>query len=201
MDDGRLKCLRHPGENYDCEAEGLTLEQASERSRLFHETFYVCRNCGRNGATIEKRVYRRRETLTVRGAMIWGWGSALIVVPLLAWMRWWQAAFVIGLTLLSMPGIYWWENRKLDKALSLRGLPRPDAPGRYPIPEPTTGSNDDRAAIVGRKLTTDPLNPQATGPCCDAPEWIPAWRVTNDDKVPCHACGEGVMTVSDHGIH
>ncbi len=42
---------------------------------------------------------------------------------------------------------------------------------------------------------------QATGACCDNPDWVIADDVKNDDQVPCTACGRGVMMVSDHMIH
>src|SRR5678816_2741719 len=91
LDDGRLECLPHPGERATCESKGLTLAQASDRGRLYRETFFVCRHCGRDGVTIEKQTVHDDPPLTfsVHGAMKWGWGSAAIVVPFLMWMRWW----------------------------------------------------------------------------------------------------------------
>lgn len=199
LDDGRLECLPHPSERGACEDHGLTLAQASDRGRRYRETFYVCRHCGHEGETIQKDVVRNWETFTVRGAMKWGWGSAAIVVPFLAWMRWWQGVAVIGTTLLASPGIYWWENRKIAKALAVRGLPRPDAPGRSPIPEPTAGLCDE--TIVGQIVTNGPIRVRATGPCCDQPDWIDASSVKDDDRVPCRACRRGSMVVSEHAIH
>src|SRR3954449_5277031 len=90
LDDGRLKCLPHPAERGACEKEGLTLAQASERGRLYRETFYVCRNCGKGGETIEKQTVRSSQEFSVGRAMKLGWGSAAIVIPVLTWMRWWQ---------------------------------------------------------------------------------------------------------------
>jgi hypothetical protein len=160
LDDGRLKCLPHPGESGACESHGLTLAQASNRGRLYRETFYVCRHCGRHGETIHKQVFHHRDMmLNVRGAMKWGWGSALIVLPFLAWMRWWQGVAVIGTMLLSPPAIAWWENRKITKCLSDRGFPRADAPGRSPIPEPRVGL--DPESVIGHTTTTGPGWPQA----------------------------------------
>jgi hypothetical protein len=200
LDDGRLKCLPHPGESWACESHGLTLAQASDRGRLYRETFYVCRHCGREGETIEKRIIDNRDMwLPVGMAMKWGWGSAVIMVPFLAWMGWWQGAATIGAMLLSLPAICWWENRKVTKGLSSRGLPRPDAPGRSPIPEPTAGL--DPESVIGRTITTGPGWPQATGPCCDQPDWIDASSVKDEDHVPCRACGKGVMLVSEHSLH
>ncbi len=49
LDDGQLKCLPHPAERDECEKAGLTLAQASDRKRLYRETFFVCRNCGSRG--------------------------------------------------------------------------------------------------------------------------------------------------------
>src|SRR3954470_1502218 len=71
LDDGRLKCLPHPAESGACELEGLTLAQASERGRLYRETFYVCRSCGRDGELIERRIADEAEPLafSVRRAM------------------------------------------------------------------------------------------------------------------------------------
>jgi hypothetical protein len=195
LDDGRLECLPHPAERAFCERHGLTLLEASARGRLYRETFYVCRHCGREGETIEPKVHREFETVTVREAMTWGWGSAVVLVPLLAWMRWWAAAAVIGGTLLASPGIYWWENRKIAK----RDVPRADAPGRSPIPAPTSGLSPE--SVVGRVVASGPGRPRATGPCCDQPDWVAAFTVTDEDRVPCRACGRGVMVVSEHALH
>jgi DNA-directed RNA polymerase subunit RPC12/RpoP len=202
MDDGRLKCLPHPGERHSCEAEGLTLAQASERGRLYRENFYVCRNCGNDGETIERLAAREPDPFavcTVRGAMKWGWGTAAIVVPFLVWMRWWGGVAAVGIPLLASPAICWWENRKIIKALAARGLPRADAPGRLPIAPPTAGFRPD--FMVGQPLPTVAGEFRATGPCCDKPDWIEAYRVTDEDRVPCPACGHGVMAVSEHAIH
>jgi hypothetical protein len=199
LDNGRLTILRHPAEGFDCEQQGLTLAQASDLGRLFRETFYVCRNCGADGETIAKEMRTEWQMVSVRGTMKWAWGSAVVVVPLLAWMRWWQAAWIIGGTLAASPAIEWRENRKVANALAARGLPRVDAPGAFRIPEPAAGSLEEM--IVGR-LTTDPSGRvTATAPCCDKPEWIEAYRVKDEDCVPCRACGRGVMVVSDHAIH
>jgi hypothetical protein len=201
LDDGRLKCLPHPAERATCEREGLTLAQASERGRLYRETFYVCRNCGRDGETIEKQFAKDWDPIawSVRGSMKWGWGSAVIVVPFLMWMRWWEGVAVIGTTLLASPAIAWWENRKLAKARAARGLPRADAAGASPIPEPTAGCRPDM--VIGQALQSGAGAFRATGPCCDQPDWIEAYRVTDEDRVPCPACRQGVMAVSDFAIH
>jgi hypothetical protein len=201
MDDGRLKCLPHPAESGSCEREGLTLGQASARGRLYRETFYVCRSCGREGETIERQVAEDRDPLTfsVRGAMKWGWGSAVVVVPLLMWMRWWTAAASIGGALVALPGVSWWENRKFAKALAARGLPRADAPGLVPIAGPTAGCSPE--TVIGRPLPGVAGELRATGPCCDQPDWIEAYRVRDEDRVPCSACRRGVMVVSEHAVH
>ena len=202
LDDGRLECLAHPAERGACETRGLTLTQASERGRLYRETFYVCRNCGRDGETIAKQ--RADDdappTFSVTGTMKWGWGSATVVVPLLLWMRWWQSAAVIGSTLLVSPAISWRENRKIARALAARGLPRPEAPGAFAIPPPAAGCSPE--TVVGRPLPRcAPGEPRATGPCCPRPDWVEAFRVKDEDRVPCPACGRGRMFVSDHAIH
>ena len=199
LDDGRLICLPHPGERYACEQEGLTLEHASERGRLYREMFYVCRNCGKDGETIEKRIVEDSATFTVRGAMIWGWGSAAVIVPFLLWVGWRQAAAVIGATLVASPGITWWENRKIAKALAARGLPRADAPGLRPIAEPISGCSPE--TILGKRLSAEAGNYCARGPCCDKPDWIEAFRVKDEDHVPCPTCRNGIMLVSEHAIH
>lgn len=199
LDDGRLKCLPHPAESGICERDhGLTLTQASDRRRLFRETFYVCRNCGRTGETIEKEVLKNRDSFTVCGTMKWGWGAALIIVPAMLWMGWRQGAIVVGITLLASPGIQGWENRKKAKELAARGLPRADAPGECPIAPPLCGCGDD--TVIGRTMIeTDPL--RATGPCCDNPDWIEAFRVKDEDRVPCCACNKGIMRISQHSVH
>jgi hypothetical protein len=182
-----------------CEREGLTLAQANERGRLYRETFYVCRNCGKDGETIQRQIFRDLPTLTVRGAMKWGWGSAAIIVPLLVWMRWWQGVAVIGATLLALPGAYWWENRKIARALAARGLPRPDAPGLLAIAEPAAGCIP--GTVIGQRLPFKVRGPSATGPCCDRPDWVEAAFVKDEDRVPYRDCGHGVMLASEHAIH
>ena len=199
MDDGQLTCLPHPDESGTCEMKGLTLAQASKRGRLYRETFYVCRNCGKDGKTIEKEIIKDSATFPVLGAMKWGWGAAAIVVPFLIWMRWWEVAAVIGITLLSSPAIYWWENRKLAKALAARCIPRPDAPGQSPIAEPAAGCGCEM--VIGQPLPAEAGELRATGSCCDKPDWIEAFLVKVEDRVPCPTCGHGIMFVSQHAIH
>lgn len=201
LDDGRLKCRPHPAERFACEDEGLTLAQASERGRVYRETFYVCRSCGKDGETIEKEIRIGWEpfTCSVRGAMKWGWGSAVIVVRFLVWMHWWQGVFVIGGTLVTAPGVCWWENRKSEKALAARGLPRADAPGHLPIARPTAGCRLE--TVLGEPLPSTPGACHATGACCDKPDWIEAFAVKDEDLVPCSACQQGVMLVSEWSIH
>jgi hypothetical protein len=115
------------------------------------------------------------------------------------WMRWWQGVFVIGGGLIASPAFAWWENRKIAKALASRGLPRADAPGRLSIAEPTAGCEE--GIVVGRIESDDVHRTRAVGPCCDNPDWIEAFQVRDEDRVPCCACGKGLMTVSDHAIH
>lgn len=200
LDDGSLLILRHPGESSDCEEAGLTLSQASDRGRLFTEDFYVCRNCGRDGEVIRRSTARDTfEPLSIRSAFKWGWGSSMIIVPLLLWRGWWEAAVIIGAPLLLSPAIAWNENRKERKELDARGLPRADAPGRHPIDPPTRGSRGNY--VIGRELPNVDQKRLATGQCCDKPDWIEAFTAKDEDKIPCAECGRGVMTVRDHGIH
>jgi hypothetical protein len=124
---------------------------------------------------------------------------AAIVIPFLAWMRWWEGVVVFGGTLVMLPGIAWREARKEAMARAARGLLRPDAPGRNPVAEPTLGSLDQ--TIIGRMATDDAGLARATGQCCDRPDWIEAYRVTDEHQIPCPACGQGVMFVSEHSIH
>ena len=201
LDDGRLKCLPHPAERWACEELGLTLGQASERGRLYRETFYVCRNCGREGKTIRKHAAKDPDpyTSSVRSAMKWGWGAAVIVVPLFTWMRWWETAAVVGGALLASPAICWWESRKRAKASPAPALPRSDAPGQFPITEPLLGSNDHMALLL--RTADNGGKPCPTGRCCNNPDWIEAFGVKDDDHVPCRACGNGVMLVSEQSVH
>jgi len=190
--------LRHPGERFNCEEYGLTLGQASKRGRLCRETFYVCRNCGRDGQTIEKEFEVDSEIVFVRSVMKWGWGSALFIVPLFLWMRWWEAAFVIGVALLASPVVCIRENQKAIKAKPLLAGPRADAPGRLPIAEPTRGRGSE--TVMGRVVKKGRRESGATGPCCDKPDWINAGCATDKDRVPCYVCKKGVMLTSEHGI-
>ncbi|HEX5244146.1 MAG TPA: hypothetical protein VFW23_12860 [Tepidisphaeraceae bacterium] len=197
LDDGQLVCLRHPGESFACEKYGLTLGQASKRGRLYLEEFYVCRNCGRDGQTIVKKFEVDSELVSVRSVMKWGWGSALLIVPFLLWMRWWEAAFVIGVTLLVSPILVRWENQKAIKENPLLGGPRADAPGRFPIAPPTHGRPE---TVVGQILKKGRGESEATGPCCDNPDWINAGCTTDKDRIPCDVCNKGVMVTSERGI-
>jgi hypothetical protein len=200
LDDGQLKCLPHPAESEMCEEEGLTISQASARGRLYREKFYVCLNCGRGGEIISREPRWEWERMpTLSGSMKWGWGLAVILVPMLAWMGWWGGAFTFGATLITSPGIVWWEDRKNNRLLGGRGFPRSDAPGRCAIPAPASGCHPE--FIVGRFVRDERRHRQAAGPCCDRPVWIEAFRVKDEDRVPCYACGNGVMTVSEHAIH
>jgi hypothetical protein len=201
MDDGSMTCLRHPAESCDCETQGLTLAQASERGRLYRETFYVCRRCGRMGEIIEREHVRdSSRSCSVWGAFKVGWGAAAVVVSLLVWMRWWTAAMVIGGTLLLWPWIVWRENRRTQAEATANGLPRADAPGRAPVGAPSRGSVDD-TIVLGRRVGGTDISPTASGACCDRPDWIAAYLVKDEDHVPCCACGRGVMTVSEHSLH
>jgi hypothetical protein len=190
-----------PGGTRDLRGQGLTLAQASERRRLFRETFFVCRHCGKDGETIARAVVHDDYSLTfsVRNAWVWGWASAAVVIPLLAWMQWWGGVATVGTTLLAMPAIYWRENRKIARALAARGLPRPDAPAAFPVPWPAAGCSDE--TVIGRPMPSGVGTGRATGPCCERPDWIEAHRVRNEDRVPCSHCGHGTMVVSDHAIH
>jgi hypothetical protein len=206
MDDGQLKCLPHPGERWASEREGLTLEQAAERGRLYRETFFVCRHCGKDGEIIEKfEKYVgfdwKQLTISVRQAIKWCWGSAAILIAFFAWMRWWEPAVIFGVTLLSVPCVFWWDNRRTAKEYSRPDLPRDDAPGRVPIAAPVAGCWDELATIVGEVLMKDADSIQATGSCCDQPDWVYAGRVTDADRITCSACGKGVMVLSEHSIH
>lgn len=196
LDDGRLACLPHPAESHRCEQYGLTLAQANQRRRLYLETFYVCRNCGRDGETITRPMNLSPETAKLRSTFCRGWGLAVIVVPSLVWMRWWGGAFVIGVTLLWLPVFTWRENRKLAVGLAARGLPRADAPGRRWVEPPTAGSLHE--TVIGR---IQPVTARASGDCCERPAWIGASRMSDRHRVPCVACGQGVMTVSELSIH
>jgi hypothetical protein len=202
MDDGKLICLPHPAESGACEAKGLTLAQASERGRLYWETFYVCRTCGKEGETIERKIHPAAcdpFMVSIPRAMKWCWGTAVIVVPFLMWMRWWQSVAVIGATLFSAPGMFWWDNRKRLKEIAARGFPRSNAPGGVTIAEPAKGLSDE--IIVGRLEKDEYGKMRATGACCNRPDWIEAWSAKEEDRVPCYACGQGVMEVSEFSIH
>lgn len=198
LDDGQLVCLRHPGESFACEKYGLTLGQASKRGRLYREEFYVCRNCGRDGETIQTEFEVDSEIVSVRSVMKWGWGSALLIVPLCLWMRWWEAAIVIGVTLLASPIVYIRENQKAIKANPLLGGPRADAPGRFPIAPPTHGRRPE--TVVGQIVKKGRRESEAAGPCCEKPDWINAGCATDEDRIPCEVCKRGVMLTSEHGI-
>jgi hypothetical protein len=202
MDDGKLICLPHPGESGACEAKGLTLTQASERGRLYRETFYVCRTCGKEGETIQREEHntgRDPFMVCIPRAIKWCWGTAAIVVPCFAWMRWWQSFFVVGGTLLFTPGMFWWDNRTRLKAIAARGYPRADSPGRFTIAVSAVGLSDD--TVVGRLEKNEYGKMRATGPCCGSADWIEAAIVRNEDRVPCCACARGVMVVSEFSIH
>lgn len=203
MDDGSLKCLPHPREDTYCEREGLTLEQAYERGRLFRETFYVCRSCGRMGEIIEPCRWRQMHLIppqTFLGdlkLMLWIAGFAL---PVSLWLRWWGAVAAVLLTVVVFPLNEWRKRHKEQRTDPRRLMPLPSAPGRTPIPAPTRGSRADQ--VVGRANGGGTSVPPAIGPCCERPDWIAAFSVKDEDKIRCCVCGcGGVMTVSEHSIH
>jgi len=47
----------------ECRAKRMAA-QASARGRLYRETFYVCRHCGREGETIQKQFAKDIEPIT-----------------------------------------------------------------------------------------------------------------------------------------
>jgi hypothetical protein len=202
VDDGSLKCLRHPGESFDCiHDHGLTLGMASARGRLFRETFFVCRCCGRDGETIEPWIGRDYfpELVNIKTTMKWVWGSNLIAAPILVWMKWWQVAAALFLTAVFVPFEFQRQNKKEMKRAQLIGLPRADAPGEIQIPAPTVGLCEN--TVVGQLIGVLGDGLKATGNCCKSPSWIEVFRVADTDRVPCCVCGKGVMLVSDLAIH
>lgn len=204
-DDGRLHCLPHPGEGGSCKRYGLTLGQASGRGRLYREIYYVCRACGRDGEVIvgldRFEDWDARRLLSLRREMTWGWGAAAVVVPLFVWQQWWDAAAVLGGTLLLWPAMSWRDHRRWAKQEGLVGLPRADAPGGRPIAAPVAGCRDDIEVVLGRVVEEHAVEPKAVGACCGSPDWMPAYRVRDEDRIPCCACGRGVMVTSEHAIH
>ena len=71
--------------------------------------------------------------------------------------------------------------------------------GRVPVDEPRAGC--DPETVVGWLLPNGACGRRATGRCCGQPDWIEAFQVKDADRVPCCACGRGVMTVSEQSIH
>jgi hypothetical protein len=203
LDDGSLKCLPHPAEGWACEQAGLTLAQASQRGRLYRETFYVCHHCGREGEIIEQRPAFRDETIhafSVRGAIKFGVACAVIALPLAMWFDWWDGAIFFGIMAAVIPWTAWRENRKAAAELRKRGLPRDDAPGQTPLSPPSRGCGPE--AVIGHVVRVNKRGaPAATGPCCDKPDWRWAGCEREEDRIPCYACGRGVMTISDQAIH
>jgi hypothetical protein len=120
------------------------------------------------------------------------------VVPFLLWIKWWEAAIVIGFTLLSAPAVYWRQNRKDAQELAAKGLPWADAPGKMRIAEPSAGSLKD--TIVGRIVRNSSGRIEATGACCEKPDWIGNCSVNEKVRVPCSACKVGVMVASEFAI-
>ncbi len=124
---------------------------------------------------------------------------AIVFVPVFLWFGWWEGATSFGIALLVWPAIIWKENRKISEELAARNLPRADAPGRFGIAFPTSGCSPEK--VIGQRLPSEKGEFRATGPCCDRPDWIEAYRVKDDDRVPCCRCKVGLMTVSEHAIH
>ena len=202
MDDGTLQCLRHPGESGDCEDRGLTLAQASQRGRLYRESFFVCHHCG-DGEIIEVVPTRFEEMLvrafSMRGSIQIAVVLILIPLPLAIRLQWWQAALLIGCFAIALPWTAWRAHRKEAAALALRGLPRPDAPGRVSVGRPEVGCVP--GTVIGHKIGDSKDGPSATGPCCERPNWKWAGSQRDEDQIPCYACDRGVMTVSELSIH
>lgn len=202
LDDGSLKCLPHPAEEGACEQEGLTLDQASERGRLYRETFYVCDHCGRGGEIIEQVKYRGVVLFpqTAWGDVKLAVGLAVVITPILVWLRWWPAVAAISATLGVYPLMEWWKRRKAAASDPRRAFPKPDAPGRIAVAPPTRGCVPE--VIVGHVVVDAERGaPSASGACCDRPDWHWAGGQRDEDKIPCYASGRGVMTVSERSIH
>jgi hypothetical protein len=203
LDDGKLICLPHPGESWQCEKHGLTIAMASQRGRLFRETFYVCRHCGKRGSILAKlaahRDHHRQFAWSVPSAMRLGWGSALVVIPGLLWLQLPLHASVFGIALLLSSVLAWRENRKIDQSLAASGLPRADAPGATAVAAPTESCLQD--TVVGQVSLDANGHTHAFGACCDRPDWVEATSVQDADAIPCCACQQAVMTVSDRALH
>jgi len=125
--------------------------------------------------------------------------AAIVIAVVLFLFRWWNALMVLGIMAAALPLSVWMEGRKAARELAKRGLPRRDAPGRVAVGKPVAGC--DPQCVVGRRSGGSDGDPTTTGECCDHPDWIPAYRVSDDDRVPCCACGQGVMKVGQHSIH
>ena len=196
LDDGRLKCLPHPAEGGVCEEEGLTLAQARERGRLYCETFYVCRNCGRDGETIEKQVVEDSVTFPGSRSNEMGLGNggdrrAPSRMDAMVARRCGDRHHDAGFT--------WYLLVGKQKDRKSAGCPRSSArrcAGLSQIAEPTAGCCSD--TVIGQPLKAGEC--RATGPCCDRPDWIEAHRLKDEDRVPCPTCRQGVMVVSEFGI-
>jgi len=100
--------------------------------------------------------------------------------------------------ILASPVVYIGENHKAIKAKPLLAGPRADAPGRFPIAEPTRGRGSE--TVMGRVVKKGRRESGATGPCCHKPDWINAGCTTDEDRVPCYVCKKGIMLTSEHGI-
>jgi hypothetical protein len=111
-------------------------------------------------------------------------------------MKWWEGAAAIGGTLLIWPLL---ENRKVLKESGLSGLPRQDAPGQFPIAEPTHRRDPETIAVGFVADGAKEL--RASGPCCDKPDWINAGLASDEDRIPCQVCKKGIMQTSEHMVH
>lgn len=182
LDDGSLRHLPHPGEERACRESGLTLQQASERGRLFDREFLVCRRCGGRSETIVRKLSWRRALDDPRPwAMVLPTVAvAAIGAPVALWLGRdaWAFAFV-GMASCS-PLIDMNERRKARRKRAARGepdYPTADAPGRVPVAKPAPPP-----------------------PCCDQPDLLPVAALSKEKPIPCRACGRGALEIVGTGI-
>jgi len=178
LDDGSLTALPHPQESSSCEDFGLTLSQASQRRRLFAKDFFVCRHCGAQSFTIQRKKVWLLDSDQQSPWEVFKFSLSIVCVamPILLWFHRWDLAviFVVAMLIVCIE-----SRREMCKRRSegKRTFSTDDAPGKVSVPEP-----------------------KPSNPCCERPDLIPGFQVKDEDQIPCRECQTGKLKVIGAGI-
>ena len=176
LDSGALEILPHPLESVSCQDFGLTVQQATERKRLFTKEFFVCRNCGMETFKVKDTSWPADiEAPSPQAVLKFILGLFCMVMPFVIWRRRWDCAFALSGSALIVCFQTWREVR--SEARKKPVFPTEDAPGKVDVPRPRS---PDR--------------------CCDHPDLIEGYKLADEDHIPCRECGSGKLKVIGGGM-